>query len=348
MFRKIVPFVLSLFFLCCICVFAGQAPITEIVTSSTVENIDASVLQYIPTKTFDLKNFQVPIFNSYITGLTQKDENSNKLYLFSLDVDRYIQRSTVTISPTGFDVQPQKKFGIRITESYPALQLTQFTSPLAATTLSNDQYKAYFLNSKGLYAHRSAQIYPQISGGRDSAFSGGISADGRFSWTSIFNNTYGIQHLTKFKPDASPIMATIPFPIISADITGDLPGGVRLFVYREIKPPVNGLYPTRLLIQKFDSVSFQLIGKPYPFTKYKSTPYLTAEKFQTVAVDPQGFGVAYTKYSTSCGKELLYFRYLDSNFKPFGKSKLLLGCNDVSTASQGVQGLDILPVQLSF
>jgi hypothetical protein len=226
------------------------------------------------------------------------------------------------------------------------LQLTQFTNPLAVSVSNKAQYKAYFLNSKGFYSHHSAQIYPNNTG----EISGGISADGRFSWSSINNGTfyYGIQRLTPtFKPDGNPIMVDTPNIIISGDITGELPGGVRLFVYRETKIPVNSLYPTRVLVQKFDSVSLQLIGKPYAITKYRSTPFSFAERAQSIAVDPQGFGVAFTKYSAGCNKELLQFRFLDSNYKPFGKSKLLLGCNDL-TSGQGVEGLDILPVKLTF
>jgi hypothetical protein len=146
----------------------------------------------------------------------------------------------------------------------------------------------------------------------------------------------------------SPLLVDVTRPIISGDISGELPGGQRLFVYRELGSAINNQLPSRIMIQKFDSFSLQRIGNPYAITKFTLTPFATAENIQSIAVDPKGTGVAFTKYFKSCGKELLQFRMLDSHYHPIDTTKTLLGCNDLKDVQEGAYGLDIMPFSLKF
>ena len=328
---------------------AADSPIVDVITAATGKNITASILQELPTSgRFDLTQLPpIPGVSALLTAGSQQNENT--MFLFALDNQLEVQVSKVQVQPTEIFVGPFQKFGTKITEFYPSLQASQFTNPHAIAVFNKEQYRALRYNKRGKFAHRSTQIYPIFSD-ETFSFAGGASSDFHFSWNSgQINNTaafYGIARLTpKLKVDGNPLGVTGPV-VISGDITNDLNGLGRLFVYREVGAKKGDQFTTRIVAQQFDPNTLNFIGAPYPITKFNLTSFVDAEGIQSVAVDPSARFVAYTTFSKSCDKEILKYRLLDNNFRPTGKSKTILGCNDLKDASVGAFGLDV--VRLSF
>jgi len=325
--------------------YATEAPIVDIITGTTGRTITTTVLQETPTHRFDVTNLApLPQVDILVTATTQI--NRNKGFLFGLDVDRNIEVSKIDI--TGLQelqVGTPQKFGLKTTEFYGALQASQSAEQNAIAVFTKEQYRAVRFNKNGHNARRFTQIYPVFPDVTFS-FSGGASADFRFSWHSgVSNNTvgfYGIARLTpKLKIDGNPFGISGPV-IISGDVTNDL-NGQRIFFYREVVgPEKDGRFPTRIMGQRFNSVTPGFIGAPFAVTKSNFTPFIQEEGIQSVAVDPGARFVAYTSFSKTCGKEILKFRLLDDQFKPSGKAKTLLGCDDLKDSNAGVFGLDVL------
>jgi hypothetical protein len=131
-------------------------------------------------------------------------------------------------------------------------------------------------------------------------------------------------------------------PIQSTNRTTAPKAGTRYLAYRNFRQgtPVN---QSQILIQNVDATTGQPQGRARAITNFAKALNVDAEKFQSIALSPNGSLILYTVWNDECKKQILVARNL-VNGSSSGKAKAIVGCKQLETYSLGVYGINIAPV----
>jgi hypothetical protein len=339
------------------------SPRTDVVTSSDGKHINVTLIE-LRSKGPRFTNYAIAQSNSVLTSLVPLNGPGLQFFLFSLDSDHRIWRSKVEVRSGSIKVEPFQRLALK-TSPYGALmmQTTHFRQPQVLATFTykgdpdyTDQFRLVQLGTTGFLGRRSGNCFPTYD--QSSPFSaGGLSADGKVCWNTASADPpfdydgvifYQLQWIHRpFEPTRESKFVDMGKSFISSgDISSNVPGKPRIFVYRQAKLFVNtsteSLYKSRIAVQRISSSTLKFVGKPFAITDFRVRTDYGPEDFQSIAVDPASRYVIYTVFSRECGKSILKLLQLDKDFQPAGSPKTILGCRALSDSKEGLFGLDVM------
>lgn len=118
--------------------------------------------------------------------------------------------------------------------------------------------------------------------------------------------------------------------------------GTRYLAYRNFRQPGTSNSQSRVMIQKVDAKTGRPQGSPRSITNFARAMNVDAEKFQSIAISPDGGLILYTAWSNECSKQLLFARQL-VNGSSVGNPWVIVGCGQLEEYPVGVYGINITP-----
>jgi hypothetical protein len=119
--------------------------------------------------------------------------------------------------------------------------------------------------------------------------------------------------------------------------------GTRYLAYRNFRSPGTANSQSQVMIQNLDATTGQLQGLPRAITNFAKGLNTNAERFQSIAISPDGGLILYTIWSNACRKQILVARRL-ANGTSLGAPKTVIGCNQLRPFSVGIFGINLAPI----
>lgn len=119
--------------------------------------------------------------------------------------------------------------------------------------------------------------------------------------------------------------------------------GTRYLAYRNFRQPGTSNSRSQVVIQNVDAKTGQLKGPPRAITNFAKALNVDAEKFQSIAISPDGRLILYSAWNSGCKKQVLVARRL-ANGSSVGKPKVVVGCRQLEEYPVGVYGINIAPI----
>jgi hypothetical protein len=126
-------------------------------------------------------------------------------------------------------------------------------------------------------------------------------------------------------------------PIASAS------SSIRYLAYRNFKEPGTANSKSQVVIRNVGAKTGLPKGKLRFITNFEKALNVEAEKFQSIAIAPDGEVILYTVWSNSCKKQILVARRL-VNGSTAGSPKVIVGCRILEQYEVGVYGISIAEV----
>ncbi len=117
----------------------------------------------------------------------------------------------------------------------------------------------------------------------------------------------------------------------------------RYLAYRNFRQPGTANSQSQVVIQNVGAVTGQLQGPPRAITNFAKALNVDAEKFQSIAISPDGRLILYSAWNGDCKKQVLVARSL-TNGSVVGKPKVVVGCKQLEEYPVGVYGINIDPI----
>lgn len=132
-------------------------------------------------------------------------------------------------------------------------------------------------------------------------------------------------------------------PIAQAAGTSNAATGTRYLAYRNFRLPGTTNSQSQVMIQNLDATTGQLQGGPRAITNLARALNVAAERFQSIAISPDGGLILYTIWNNACRKQILVALRLANGVR-LGAPKTVIGCNQLGLYPTGIFGINIAPL----
>lgn len=119
--------------------------------------------------------------------------------------------------------------------------------------------------------------------------------------------------------------------------------GTRYLAYRNFRQPGTPNSQSQVVIQNVDATTGQLQGPPRAITNFAKALNVDAEKFQSIAISPDGRLILYGAWNSGCKKQVLVARRLE-NGSGVGTPKVIVGCGQLEKYKVGIYGINIAAI----